>query len=82
MPLVADAHDYSAVTRFNFLNLNACVTLLGAVYKRRPQSEGASPVRTFFRQGEVGVLQTIFWCKRTSDIFKFMMCPHRQGGLK
>jgi len=23
-----------------------------------------------------------FWCKKTSDLSKFMVCPHEQGGLK
>jgi len=51
---------------------------LGAVHKRRTQSEGLSSAdkgKRFFRCG-----CTHFMVQNISDFFKFMVRPHGQGG--
>jgi len=59
---------------------------LGAAHKRRPQSNGgrdmscADILRTKGEGSSSDVDVRTFWCKKTLDFTKFIVCPHGQGG--
>jgi len=53
-----------------------------AVHKGRPKSggEGVCSVRIRGKGSSSDADVRTFWCKKTPDFSKFMMCPHGQGG--
>jgi len=61
---------------------NKQYTYFGTAYKRRPQSWGVCPMRTFCRQGgrRVQIRTSALFGANYFGFLKFMMCPYGQGG--
>jgi len=53
---------------------------LGTIHKRRPQSGGEGPVRTFCGQGILQMRTFALYSAKNPDFSKFVVCPHGLGG--